>query len=107
MFPTSANDLAVWLGSGVAGGIIASILLERWGWFKDWDSKWKGKLVFGLFVALPFAAFALQAFLGLAPLPAPEPKAVVAWALGLALQGLAAFSSSQFAHAQDPATLKI
>ena len=99
-FPTDLAQFAVWLGSAGAGGIILSLLLERWPAFKNWQSPAKGYCVMGLFVALPFVGEAGEwAIRNIDPAVLAQVQA----ALGKILLALGAWTASQFAHAKDPA----
>jgi len=99
-FPTTLSEIAVWLLSAGAAGLIVSLLMERVSVFKQWRSPLKKWCVIALFIGLPYVGLALKWALSVID---PVIVSKVQEYLNLAIYGLAMWASSQYAHDKDPA----
>lgn len=103
-FPTDLPGVIVWLASPLAAGFVISHLLERWQWFAvSLSPQWRGKVIMAVFVGLPWLAK-----LGAWALVRVDPAqlAVVGGVVATLIQGLMAWSVSQYAHATDPKAIE-
>lgn len=100
-FPTTLSEIAVWLLTAGAAGLIVSLLMERVPAFKQWHSPLKRYAVIALFVGLPYVGLLLQWALSVV-----DPAIVTSAEkyLNLAIYGLAMWASSQYVHDKDPAS---
>jgi hypothetical protein len=102
MLPTDIQSFAVWIMTAGAAGWIVSIFYERVTAFQSLTPNQKRWVVFFTFILLPFAGVGLQVANGMTfPLPVTG-QAWVTLVGNMLLQGIAAWSASQWAHGQDP-----
>lgn len=97
-FPTDLGAFIVWLAGNSAAAILIPLVIERWAWFRNWRSEWKGRVVFIAYLAFPaFGQLALWAWntvdVGL--------RGIVVSVLGLGFVGLAQWWLGQRAHQAD------
>lgn len=101
-FPTDAIPFLLWLATPVAAGIAFSTLFERSKAFQALPGALKHYFVLGFFTLLPLVTTLGLIALGAGPAALPAtPQAWVAYVLTLLLQGLSAWSASQYAHKYD------
>ncbi len=98
-FPLDPIAFLAWLATPAAAAVIIALVLERITAWRNWRSPWKGRAVVALFVLLPYVAAGLQL---LAARVDPQLVAGVSLVLAWGLQGLFAWSASQYAHDADP-----
>ncbi len=97
-FPTEISQFIIWMASGGATGILASLLFERWPVFRNWKHPLKKLVTLVFFIAVPFLGK-----LGLWAVQVIDPAVlkVIQDILATAFIGLVAWGSSLFAHAYD------
>lgn len=102
MLPTTIDTFAVWLMTASAAGVIVSLLYERATFFQNLSPNVKRWAIFLTFIFLPLIGVVLQIATGM---PFVSPVTWQGWVTlvgNMLLQGVAAWSASQFAHGVDP-----